>query len=129
MAPKASPHPGRVCVGLLARLSVARLTFASALQAEVQAPSHELFPIFKNRQRLKFYMHLAKLSNSLGDKNPSVGQRGPRDHQLAIPSSLERKKGSSPGSPLAVQWLGVSTHSAGNQLRPLIREVVPTCHS
>lgn len=54
-------------------------------------PSHQLFPIFKNSQKLKFYMHFAKLSNSLQDKNPSVGQRGPRDHQLAIPSSLEWK--------------------------------------
>ena len=49
-------------------------------------PSHQLFPIFKNSQKLKFYMHFAKLSNPLQDKSPSVGQRGPRDHQLAIPS-------------------------------------------
>lgn len=51
-------------------------------------PSRQLFPIFKNSQKLKFYTHFAKLSNSLQDKSPSVGQRGPK---MAIPSSLEWK--------------------------------------
>ena len=100
------PVPIRgVCarVRFLALLPGDHLTFPSALQAEAQAPSHELFPIFKNRQELKFYMRFAKLSNSLQDKNPSVSQIQSVSSQFILLVSPFRER----LLPIWTRWLGL----------------------